>query len=175
MEVRCARVERWAGGTGVVVTGADEGNIARESVLLVTFLVDTCAVAIAVNLFGVDAAAAEPLIQEGVDLHVHFVGTAASIEHSGYMAATVVSLVSLLTGRKPREDTAVIGAINQDADLLPSPFVLGRVFTMEEVEQCRRQGIRRLIMAPDVRLDVAAEQAIRDRDDLQIVRHANTA
>jgi ATP-dependent Lon protease len=176
MEVRCARVVRWADGKGVVVTGADEGHVARESARLVASTVHRAAVSIAVKLFGMAADSVVPLVEVGMDLHVHYVGVTAPIEHSGYMAATVVALVSLLTGRKPREDTAVLGAINQDADLLPSPFVGERVFTLKEVEQCRRQGVRRLIMAPEVRLDGAAEQAtaIKGSDDFEIVRYRST-
>jgi ATP-dependent Lon protease len=74
------------------------------------------------------------------DLHVHFRGGWDGMNALRYGAAVGVAMVSLLVGRHPRSDVAVIGALNALGQVLPS----GQL-TAVTVEAVRRQEFRTLV------------------------------
>ena len=92
------------------------------------------------------------LRRKGHDLHVHLLNRREGVAHTMYMAAMVVSLVSLFIEQRPRADTAVLGEVAFNG-VLSAP----EVYIMGLVSQCRRQGIRRLVTATDFDMPAAVQ------------------
>ena len=77
---------------------------------------------------------------KGVDLHVHFPAGAIRKDGPSAGATTLVALVSLLTGRPARSDTAMSGEISLRGMILP----VGGV--REKVLAAHRAGLRRVLL-----------------------------
>jgi hypothetical protein len=135
VEVQCCRVP--PGGTGLVVTGWEGETLEGSCVGLVRY-VDVHAAAIDHRL------KPQRLAKPGYDLHLHLDGLNERVRHKGYTAAALVSLVSLLLGRRPVEGTVAIGDIDGWGGVVPAEGA--ELILATWVEDCRQLGIRRIIV-----------------------------
>ena len=93
------------------------------------------------------------LRKTGQDLHVHIVAW-SNIKHSGYIAAIVVAMVSLMSKRRLPEDLGAEGDLNCSGNLSPI-----RKWTPSQVAQCKRQGLRRMVVSVKTEYEEEAKEA----------------
>ena len=96
----------------------------------------------------------------GIDLHVHFPAGAIKKDGPSAGTATLVALVSLLTGRRARSKTAMSGEISLRGHVLP----IGGV--REKVLAAHRAGITRVLLPHRNRKDLH-EISAKVRDEMQ--------
>ena len=150
-EVQCAFV-RPATGQLVITSRCGVTKVLEDSVIIVHRYVSEYHDAIRERL-GIDAEDMGPrgLHKRGYDLHVHLMNRSANIQHTSYMAAMVVSMVSLLIGRRPRDDTAALGEVSYTGLMSP----VGE-WGAAGVNKCKSQGIRRIVTAGDMEANAEA-------------------
>jgi hypothetical protein len=137
VEVQCCRVG--PGGTGLLVTG-----LAGE-------LVPRCRALVRHVDARLDALGAlcpgrklRPLADPKHDLHIHVDGPHAAVTDQAYLAAVLVSMVSLAVGRRPEGDVAVVAVVDEQRGRL-QPCNL----TARDMKACELAGVKRLIVHPD--------------------------
>lgn len=149
VECQCCHVKPGTGQVITTVTG-ETSSVLVESVLIVYNMLKIQAVAMA-NALG------QPGQLPGIhksdhDLHVHVVGPGIPIGHTSYMAATVLSMVSLLLGQRPPDDVGAVGEVNEFGVIDPT-----FQWTAGEVRACHRLGLRRMVVSVD---EVFEEEAL---------------
>ena len=173
LEVHCCTVRPGSGQ--LILTGCSNDTI-RECVGIAEHVVSQNKDVIGARL-GV-AVGAAPFIIRGrsEDLHVHLIALGEDVRHTEYMAAMVISLVSLMIGKRPPSDVAAFGEVAYTGLLSPADFI----WTDKIVGLCRQQGIRRIVLAPNStikRPEAEAAASAIDHDDgrpvLQFMRYGN--
>jgi hypothetical protein len=99
---------------------------------------------------------------------VQFFGCAAPIEHGMYTAAACMALFSLMLRQRPRDGTAVLGALDQGGFLRTCK--LKASLTCDDVRECQQQGIRQLIVSKGMTLDASAVAAAEESGIVEIVQ-----
>lgn len=161
VEVECAHVRPGKMG-GLILTGCPSEEM-RQVVRQMVDLVNGMHAPLG-REFGREGKRLS-LHKTGHDLHIHITNLhhAVQARHVSYMAAVVVALVGLMVGRRPGGyGVAVLGEVT------PDWFVLWEAdlqWGSAEVESCRAQGIRRLVLPEGARLDEAAWAAARTVED----------
>ena len=110
------------------------------------------------------------LTRRGHDLHVHVEHCFVPIEPTYQMGAIYVSLVSLLVGRRPRDDTTILGAI----DIVTGAFTSQWKVDVYNVQNYKIGGFRRLVIGEGTKLtekalSAAAELHEDGRPQVEIV------
>ena len=98
----------------------------------------------------------------GTDVHVHFPAGAIRKDGPSAGATTLVALVSLLTGRIARSDTAMSGEISLRGQILP----VGGV--REKVLAAHRAGLTRVLLPHQNRKDLH-ELSAKVRSDIDFI------
>ena len=175
LEVQCCLAK--PGNNSLIFTSHREcGEVLQESIeALWQGFIHEFHDAIAERL-GVEVASMGPrgLRKPGHNLHVHVVNMWLGANHTHYMAGAVVAMVSLLTGRSVRPDTAAVGEVSYEGDLSPHEDE----WEAMTVNLIRSQGIRRIIVGSEVVLRPEAQEiADRLEEDgrvtLEILRFSN--
>ena len=111
------------------------------------------------------------LIKTGHDVHMHLVWEAnGGVKHGRYQAAMAASLLSLMIQRRPRDDTAILGALTCTGRLSVANL------EVDVVALCYAQGIRRMIVAEEqgFEQEVLDQAAVVEEDGeplLRFIRH----
>jgi len=123
------------GGSGELILTGQIGEVMRESVRTALSWICTHAAR-----FGLHGATAGTHLLKATDLHVHFPAAATPKDGPSAGVAVLVALVSLLSGRRSRADTAMTGEVTLRGHVL----VVGGV--REKVIAAHRAGIQRVIL-----------------------------
>lgn len=91
------------------------------------------------------------LYRSDANLHVHFASEWRPIMSSCQMGAIFVCLVSLMYGKPSREDTAVVGDLSNEGNLIGDGTI-----TSSMVKDMRALGIRHVVRAEGIDLDEEA-------------------
>lgn len=140
LECQCCHVRPGTGKVLVTYLG-ETSSILEECVMKVRNMMQFLSVAMARALELGDEGKLASLHKPGSDLHAHVMGSGVQILHTSYMAAMVLSMVSLLVGRRPANDLGAVGEV-QDKGMIDATFH----WTAKEVWACYRQGLRRMVV-----------------------------
>lgn len=113
-------------------------KVTRDAIYIVKALVVEHTPALRV-LFGLPSIR---LVRPKLALHVHLCHLGEPLKPSYQMAAIYVAMVSLMTGRRPWPDVAVLGSVS-NAGSLGSMWE----WTAKSFEFCHSRGIRRVVLA----------------------------
>jgi ATP-dependent Lon protease len=150
---------RTPGGGKLILTG-QLGDVMRESAQAALSLVKARA-----DMLGVD-----PQVFERSDIHVHVPAGATPKDGPSAGVAMFTALVSLLTGRTVRSDTAMTGEISLRGLVLP----VGGI--KEKVAAAARAGITRVLLPARNRKDLEEiAPDVKKRIELVWVDHADQA
>ena len=111
------------------------------------------------------------LLKTGHDVHMHLVWEAyGGVKHGSYQASMAASLLSLMIQRRPRDDTAILGALTCTGRLSAANL------EVDVVALCSAQGIRRVTVAEEqgFEQDVLDQAAVVKEDGeplLRFIRH----
>ena len=108
------------------------------------------------------------LVKSGHDLHVHIEHGYQSVKPSYQMGAIVISLVSLLIGRRPREDVILFGDVGNSAGQYSSNWTIDLGF----VADCARWGYREAFVGDGTKVtdDAKAAAGVLQRDGRPLVK-----
>ena len=149
MQVQCVWVQ--PGRQQLLMTG----NLSQPSeacIRNVKDFVEAAAAAIAERL-GV-AAPPHSLMRPGCDLHVHVEHGYQPVAPTYQMGAIYAAMVSLLFGRRAREDVMIFGEVGNLGG-----FSSNCPLEEENIEICKGQGYRRAILGTGTRVSEAARRA----------------
>ena len=167
LEVQCCRLR--PGKRQLIVTGV-AGQILRDCVFTAYHLISAHAVAVTEALAlaplggGGNKGGPSELILPLRDIHVHIVSSEGAT-HPMYKGAIAVALLSLLAGRRPREDTVIVADLNCMGMLCP----MGDTLTAAMLDRCSSQGVRRVVIADTQELPEGQEDL--DHRQLCWLRH----
>jgi hypothetical protein len=102
-----------------------------------------------------------PLIPPRCDLHIHANYAWHPTDDLKYSSAIFVALVSLLLGRPPAPDVVVFGNITPAGVLFPGQVENLRPWSVEDVQMCESQGIRRIVLSHRTTIGEEAREAAR--------------
>jgi ATP-dependent Lon protease len=147
-------------GNGKLILTGQLGDVMRESAQAALTLVKARA-----DVLGID-----PLLFEKCDVHVHVPAGATPKDGPSAGVAMFTALVSLLTGRNVRGDTAMTGEISLRGLVLP----VGGI--KEKVAAAARAGITRVMLPARNRKDLdEISPEVRKRVELLWIDHADQA
>ena len=89
-----------------------------------------------------------------MDLHVHCEKDSQEIGSGYAMAAIYIAMVSLLLQRRPREDTVILAEMNSYGHMFSK-----WVWTLDEMNHCAQNGVRRVVLGEGTHITVDAMQA----------------
>ena len=89
----------------------------------------------------------------GQDLHVHILSW-SDTPHTSYIASMVLAMVSLMSKRRLPEDLGAEGDLDCSGILNPI-----YKWTTAQVEECKRQGLRRMVVSVKTEFDEGAKEA----------------
>ena len=146
-------------GTNAIHTTGNVSKLSKEAVIWARAFVDTNCGKIC-SVFGIPGV---PFCKAAHDLHIHFEHAYEPIDPMYQMAAVLISMISLLVGRRPDKETAVFGNITNEGIL---KTLDGWEWTDPVVAFCMSWGIRRVILPQDVVItEEAKEEASKIHED----------
>jgi ATP-dependent Lon protease len=150
VEVQCTHLSP---GKGELLITGNVSELTRMCVRTALALVEDQADAIIARLGVGTEPAGAPLMRRRTDLHVHIEHGFKPLESSYHMGAVVMSLVSLLIGKRADERVMVFGTVGNAGTVYYRGTISEEVVTNSGIGDCRR-----LIIGLGTEVAKAAEQ-----------------